>query len=88
MNGNGTDGVSVESAAGRITITDSDVATGNITTAPAFKSTATYRLTPTSGCVDAGIDVGLDYDYYGHKITGTPDIGAMEWGKYIMKIKK
>jgi hypothetical protein len=57
----------------------------NITTAPAFKSESTFRLTPTSPCIDAGTDVGLDYDYYGHKITGTPDIGAMEYGKYTMK---
>ena len=38
-----------------------------------------------SPAIDAGIDVDLDYDFYGHKITGTPDIGAMEYGKYIMK---
>ena len=56
----------------------------NITTSPAFKSESTFRLTPTSPCIDAGADVGLEYDYYGHKITGTPDIGAMEYGNYIM----
>lgn len=56
-----------------------------VSTAPSFKSQSTYRLNPTSPCIDAGIDVGLDYDYYGHKITGTPDIGAMEYGRYTMK---
>ena len=86
MNDNGTNTVYVESAAGRITISDSDVATGNITTAPAFKSTATYRLTPSSPCVDAGIDVNIDYDYYGHRVpqNGTPDIGACEVGNYVL----
>jgi len=81
MNGNGTNSVGID---GDIAQTNFDVATGNITTAPEFKSESTYRLTPTSGCVDAGVDVSLNYDYYGHKITGTPDIGAMEHGRYIM----
>ena len=57
----------------------------NITTAPAFKSQSTYRLSDASPCIDTGIDVNIDYDYYGHKITGTPDIGAMEYGRYTMK---
>jgi hypothetical protein len=52
---------------------------------PLFKSTSTYRLSESSPCIDAGLDVGLEYDNYGHKITGTPDIGAMEYGRYIMK---
>lgn len=44
-----------------------------------------FRLKEGSDLIDAGYDVNLDYDTYGHKITGTPDIGAMEYGKYIMK---
>ena len=59
----------------------------NITSNPLFKSTATFRLSDTSPCIDSGTDVSLTTDNYGHKITGTPDIGAMEYGRYIMKIK-
>lgn len=50
-----------------------------------FRTLGRYALKEGSPAIDAGIDVGLDYDYYGHKITGTPDIGAVEFGRYIMK---
>ena len=86
MNGNGTNTVYVESAAGRITITDSDVATGNITTAPAFQ-TNSLRLSPTSPAINAGLSVGLTSDYFGHRVPqqDTVDIGAHEYGDYLVK---
>lgn len=59
-------------------------AQNNITTAPLFKSNETFRLRPTSGAIDAGIDVNLSYDHWGHRITGTPDIGAHEYGEYLV----
>jgi hypothetical protein len=51
---------------------------------PLFKSNETWRLRPTSPAIDAGIDVGLTHDYWGHKIVDTPDIGACEAGNYIL----
>jgi len=86
MNGNGTNTVYVESAAGRITITDSDVATGNITTAPAFQ-TNSLRLSSTSPAINAGLSVGLTSDYFGHRVPqqDTVDIGAHEYGNYLTK---
>ena len=86
MYSNGTNTVYVESAAGRITITDSDVTTGNITTNPLFKSNETFRLRPTSPAIDAGIDVGLTTDTYGHRVPQglAPDIGATEYGNYVL----
>ncbi|MBN2843824.1 MAG: hypothetical protein JXM68_12095 [Sedimentisphaerales bacterium] len=58
----------------------------NITGSPLFKSNETYRLRPTSPCIDAGIDVDLTTDYWGHRIPqGTaPDIGACEYGNYVL----
>ena len=67
------------------TLTNEVVQNNLIATDPLFKSTSTYRLSESSPCIDAGLEVGLEYDNYGHKITGTPDIGAMEYGRYIMK---
>jgi len=55
---------------------------------PLIKSAYTGRIKEGSPAIDAGTDTGRTYDYYGHKITGTPDIGAMEYGRYIMKIKE
>jgi len=84
MNNNGTNGVSVETTAGRITITDSDVATGNITTAPAFVSTSDLHLQSTSPAINAGIDVSATtegLDFHGASIYGAAyDIGAFEYG--------
>ena len=58
----------------------------NITNDPEFKSESTWRLKSSSPCIDAGIDVGLDYDYYGHRIPqgSAPDIGATEYGNYVL----
>lgn len=85
MYANGTNTVYVESAAERITITDSDVTTGNITTDPLFKSTSDFHLQSTSPCIDAGLDVsaitgGLDFNGAG-KYGTAYDIGAFEWGQ-------
>jgi len=53
---------------------------------PLFKSNETFRLRPTSPAIDAGIDVGLTTDYWGHRVpqNGTPDIGACEYGNYVL----
>lgn len=79
MNSNGTNAVSVETG-DRITITDSDITTGNITSDPLFVSASDFRLQSGSPCINAGIDVGLETDYLGNPIRGLPDIGAYEWG--------
>jgi len=77
------------------TVTDADfrsLGSGNMTMirradgslpAPIF-----LRLRGDSDLIDAGVDLGLTYDTYGHKITGTPDIGAMERGSYFMMTGK
>ena len=77
-----TDAVDV--AAGAAVDIDSDILTGNITDNPLFKSNETFRLRPTSPAIDAGISVGLTHDYWGHRITGTPDMGACEFGNYVL----
>jgi len=53
---------------------------------PFFKSNETFRLRPTSPAIDAGIDVGLTTDYWGHRIPqgSAPDIGAAEYGNYVL----
>jgi parallel beta-helix repeat protein len=78
MNGNGTNSIYIESAAGRITVTNFDITTGNITTNPLFISSTNFRLQSESPCINAGIDVGLLSDYLGNPIIGIPDIGAYE----------
>jgi hypothetical protein len=44
-------------------------------------STSDFRLTSTSPCINAGVDVGLTTDYAGNTVPsgGTPDIGAYEF---------
>lgn len=79
---NGTDAVDVDVDVA-LDI-DSDILTGNITDNPLFKSNETWRLRPASPAIDAGISVGLTHDYWGHRITGTPDIGACEFGNYVL----
>jgi hypothetical protein len=39
-----------------------------------------YKLTATSPCINAGVDVGLTQDYEGNAVIGFPDIGAQEYG--------
>jgi hypothetical protein len=53
---------------------------------PLYKSNETFRLRPTSPAIDAGLDVGLTTDYWGHSVpqNGTPDIGACEHGQYVL----
>jgi hypothetical protein len=70
-----------------VSVTASDTTTtNNIAANPLFKSNETFRLRPTSPCVDAGTDVGLTTDYWGHRVpqNGTPDIGACEYGRYVL----
>ena len=83
MNGNGTNTVGID---GDIVQTNFAVATGNITTAPAFQ-TNSLRLSSTSPCINAGLSVGLTSDYFGHRVPqqDTVDIGAHEYGDYLVK---
>jgi len=85
FNGNGNNSVYIE-AGSRIDTSDIDVATGNITTAPAFQ-TNSLRLSSTSPCINAGLSVGLTSDYFGHRVPqqDTVDIGAHEYGDYLVK---
>lgn len=59
----------------------------NLTPAnPLFKSNETFRLQPTSPAIDSGVDVGLTADYWGHRVpqNSTPDVGACEYGNYVL----
>lgn len=51
---------------------------------PLFKSNETFRLRPTSTAIDAGLDVNLIKDYWGHRVGNSPDIGACETGDYVL----
>jgi hypothetical protein len=67
--------------------TTSDLSVEAFSTAnPLFKSNETFRLRPTSPAIDAGTDMGLTTDYWGHRVpqNGTPDIGACEYGNYVL----
>jgi len=88
MYSNGTNTVNLESAAGRITVTDSDITTGNITTDPLFMPAGNFRLQSTSPAINAGISVGLTTDYFGHRVpqNDTVDIGAHEYGNYLVRL--
>jgi len=83
MNGNGTNTVGID---GDIVQTNFDVATANITTDPAFQ-TNSLRLSSTSPAINAGLSVGLTSDYFGHRVPqqDTVDIGAHEYGDYLVK---
>ena len=60
-----------------------DVAQNNIQKNPLLETldSINFYLTENSPCIDAGIDVGLEFDYYGNPIfTGVaPDIGIQEY---------
>lgn len=60
-----------------------DIASNNIQKDPLLETSDSiyFYLTKNSPCIDAGIDVGLKYDYYGNVIyTGSaPDIGIQEY---------
>lgn len=55
---------------------------------PLILSTFTSRFKEDSPLIDAGIDLGRTRDFYGHIVPygSAPDIGAMEWGRYFMKL--
>ena len=84
---NGTNAVFVEAA---INETNLDVATGNITADPLFKSSTDFHLQSTSPCRDAGIDVSAitgGLDFHGASLYGAAyDIGAFEYGVNRMMI--
>jgi hypothetical protein len=84
MYDNTSNDIYIESDAGRITITDSDVSTGNITSDPLFKSATDFHLQSGSPCRDAGIDVSAitgGTDFHGASLYGAAyDIGAFEYG--------
>lgn len=58
--------------------------TGNLVADPLFigGTPYSYKLQSTSPARDAGIDVGLSYDYEGKAIKGLPDIGAYEYQSF------
>jgi len=64
----------------------SDVITDNIDGNPLFESPSDFRLRVGSPGIDLGIDVGLTEDKDGNVIpfNGIPDIGAYEYGSYII----
>ncbi len=86
MYDNTSNDIYIESDAGRITITDSDVTTGNITSDPLFRS-SDFRLQSGSPCINAGLYVGLTTDFAGHRVPqqDTVDIGAYEYGNYLFR---
>lgn len=83
--GNSND-VLLEAAGGGRIYNLIDITTGNIKTNPLFKSNETFRLRPGSPAIDTGVDVGLTHDYWGHRVpqNSTPDIGACEYGNYVL----
>jgi hypothetical protein len=58
----------------------------NIIGDPSFQ-TNTYRLSSSSPAVNAGINVSLTIDYFNHRVPqqDTVDIGAHEYGDYLVK---
>lgn len=61
-----------------------DVESGSINSDPLFVGGSPYtlKLQSTSPAKDAGVDVGLSYDYDSKAIRGLPDIGAYEYLSY------
>jgi parallel beta-helix repeat protein len=47
---------------------------------PLFVSTTDFRLQAGSPAINAGVSVSLTRDYGGYSVSGTPDIGAWEYG--------
>lgn len=43
-----------------------------------------YRIREGSPAIDAGVDVDLTQDFYGHPVGSSPDIGAVEYGNYVL----
>jgi len=84
MNGNGTNSVGIE---GTISQSNVDVSTGNITSDPLFR-TGKYRLQSGSPCKNTGTNVSLTSDYAGHDVpqNTTPDMGAFEYGDYLVQL--
>lgn len=56
----------------------------NITSNPTFVSSTDFHLQSSSSCRDAGIDVGLGFDYEYNMVpyNSDVDIGAYEYGSY------
>jgi len=56
--------------------------THSVQSDPDFVNAGSYdfRLNPASNCINAGTGVGLTVDYAGNPITGSPDVGAYEFG--------
>ncbi len=46
---------------------------------PLFVSSTDFHLQQNSPAIDAGVDVGLTYDFEKHTINNAPDIGVDEW---------
>jgi parallel beta-helix repeat protein len=47
---------------------------------PTFVSTSDFRLQAASTAIGAGVSVSLTRDYGGYSVSGTPDMGAFEYG--------
>ena len=43
-----------------------------------------FRLRAGSDLIDAGTDINLTLDTYGHRVGSAPDIGACEYGNYVL----
>ena len=52
----------------------------NIVGNPLFVSSSDFHLQSSSPAINKGLNVGLTSDYAGNSISGTPDIGAYEYG--------
>ena len=67
------------------TVTNDTIQTA-LTASPSFQ-TNSFRLLSTSPAINAGTNVGLTSDYFGHRVpqNDTVDIGAHEYGNYLVK---
>lgn len=74
-NGNAPSYISITPAA--------DVTQNNITSDPLFVSSSDFHLQAGSDAIDAGIDVGILYDYENSPVSDPPSIGAYEYGANI-----
>lgn len=70
-----------------VTATDT-ITTNNIGADPLFNASGNLRLQPTSPAINGGISAGLTTDYFGHRVpqNDTVDIGAHEYGNYLVRL--
>lgn len=63
--------------------TNSGLDANSIIVDPLFSDTD-GRLTVTSPCINEGVSVGLTSDKVGHSLRGLPDMGAYEFGTWVV----